>query len=325
MRPKPAPRVLDGEDVAVEIGDPLLALDGQLEVAERVSDVGLDVPPEEGRVLLDHVGGAGIAAALGHAGFQELVVERVQASQVERIGELADQVGGAHQPGLGAGLVMLAVLRHRIAGHLDRARDALLIHARHRLEAVAHEDLRAIDMIGRQRRIGRAALQRHRCAAFIDHEAVRLIPRAHAAHVAHVVHDQGQREMQPVGRLQRLPQQAPAQDGLADEGRQRGVIGAVVERIAVGDPLDHQPAGAFEDASVFRLPAAISPVIGVREMASQRFRYQAGRIEHPRLHRARASRPIIGPSGTRAVVPPRTESAFGGNRVRGALLQPRTA
>jgi hypothetical protein len=30
--------VLDTEDVAVEIGDPLLALDGQLEIAERVSD-----------------------------------------------------------------------------------------------------------------------------------------------------------------------------------------------------------------------------------------------------------------------------------------------
>src|SRR5688572_17400243 len=90
LRPQPAPRVLDREDVAVEVGDPLLALDGELEIAERVADVGLDVLPEERRILLDHVGGAGIAAALGHAGFQELVVERVQAPQVERIGELAD-------------------------------------------------------------------------------------------------------------------------------------------------------------------------------------------------------------------------------------------
>ena len=163
-------------------------------------------------------------------------------------------------------------------------------------------------MIGRQRRIGRAALQRHRRAAVIDHEAVGLVARARAAHVADVVHDQGQREMQPVGRLQRLPQQAPAQDGLAHEGRQRGVIGVVVERIAVGDPLDHQLAGALEDAPVFRLPAAKSPVIGLREMASQRFRYQGGRIEHPRLHRTRE--PSIGPAGTSAVVRFRAGSAL---------------
>jgi hypothetical protein len=56
MRPEPPPRVLDREDVAVEVGDPLLALDGQLEVAERLADVGLDILPEEGRVFLDYVG-----------------------------------------------------------------------------------------------------------------------------------------------------------------------------------------------------------------------------------------------------------------------------
>jgi len=33
--------VLDGEDVAKEVGDPLLALDGEFEIAERVADVGL--------------------------------------------------------------------------------------------------------------------------------------------------------------------------------------------------------------------------------------------------------------------------------------------
>src|SRR4029453_6421818 len=122
VRPKAATFVLDGEDVAVEIRDPLLALDGELEVTERVPDIGLDAAPEERRILLDHVGRAGIAVALGHPGFQELVVERVEAPQIEGVGELPDQVGRPHQPRLGAGLVMLAVLRHRKARHLDEAR-----------------------------------------------------------------------------------------------------------------------------------------------------------------------------------------------------------
>src|SRR4051812_17893186 len=43
--------MLEGEHVAVELRHPLTTLHRQLEVANRVTDIGLDLAPEESRVL----------------------------------------------------------------------------------------------------------------------------------------------------------------------------------------------------------------------------------------------------------------------------------
>src|SRR5689334_11368024 len=86
--PKPTPIVLDREDMAVEVRDPLLAFDRQLEISQRITDIGFDVLPEKCRVFVNHIRRAGIAAALCHAGLGKLVVERIQTPQVQRIREL---------------------------------------------------------------------------------------------------------------------------------------------------------------------------------------------------------------------------------------------
>ena len=102
LRAEAGPPVLLGEHVGIEVGDPLLALDGALQVLERIADVGLDRLPEEARVALGEIGRRLVAETLGDPGLGELVVEGVELARIERIGELADQVGRAQQPRLGS-------------------------------------------------------------------------------------------------------------------------------------------------------------------------------------------------------------------------------
>jgi hypothetical protein len=52
-------------------------------------------------------------------------------------------------------------------------------------------------------------------------------------------------------------EQAAAHDGFADKRDQGRVVGVVIERVAVGDPLDDEPTGTFEDARISGLLAAV--------------------------------------------------------------------
>ena len=91
------------EDVGVELGDPLLALDGPLEMAQRGVEAGLDLGPEELRELLGEIGWRFIAQLPREPGLDELVVERIQLAGMVGVAELADQVGGPNQGRLGGG------------------------------------------------------------------------------------------------------------------------------------------------------------------------------------------------------------------------------
>ena len=62
-------------------------------------------------------------------------------------------------------------------------------------------------------------------------------------------------KINPGRRLDRLFQQTTMKDSFADEGRECGMVGVVVEGITVGDALDNQLAGAVKRAPVFRLPS----------------------------------------------------------------------
>src|SRR5262249_45037937 len=82
LRARPAAIVLDGEDVAVKRRGPLLALHRHIEIAQRLTNVFLDLAPEELRVALDHIRGRVVAELFGNTVFDEFIIERVYLAKV---------------------------------------------------------------------------------------------------------------------------------------------------------------------------------------------------------------------------------------------------
>src|SRR5712691_720648 len=87
--------VLDCKDVRIQAGDPVLALLSHLQIMKSVLQVGADHLPEEGRVGAPQVRGRLVAEPFVRAGFPEFVEQRRGLFQIQDIGKLADQVGGA--------------------------------------------------------------------------------------------------------------------------------------------------------------------------------------------------------------------------------------
>src|SRR5712691_190727 len=87
--------VLDRKDVRIQAGDPVLAVLSHLQVVKSVLQVGADHLPEEGRVGAPKVRGRLVAEPFVRAGFPEFVEQRRGLFQIQDIGKLADQVGGA--------------------------------------------------------------------------------------------------------------------------------------------------------------------------------------------------------------------------------------
>ena len=128
-----------------------------------------------------------VAELGGDADLDELVVERVELAGMVGVAELADQVGGAHQGRLAAGLGIIVAFGDRKAGELDRPRDPLGVQVLDHLAAVADEDLAALDMVGGEERVRGAARRLDRVALGVDHVAAVPVARAGAAQVAEVV------------------------------------------------------------------------------------------------------------------------------------------
>ena len=80
-------------------------------------------------------------------------------------------------------------------------------------------------------------------ALFVGHEDVFRVAGADAAQVPDVMAQQGDGEMQPVRLALLFDQDAPLEDRLSDQGDHDGVMTVMIERVAVGDPLDHQLRG----------------------------------------------------------------------------------
>ena len=65
------------EHVAVQVGDPLPAAGGDVEIADRELDLRRDVGPVELREFIDDVGGRRVAQRLVQSDFLELVKQRI--------------------------------------------------------------------------------------------------------------------------------------------------------------------------------------------------------------------------------------------------------
>ncbi len=148
-------------------------------------------------------------------------------------------------------------------------------------EALAHEELRAGDVIGRERCVGRAVFHRDRAAVEIDRVAPVAVAAADAPDIADVVAQQRHHEMQPVMRRDpALADVLAAQDLLADQRHHDRVVDVVIGRLAVGDVLERNAADEGEDAGIARLEQAVDALIRRLQPLDEGFDHELCRVEH---------------------------------------------
>src|SRR4029077_15269751 len=104
LRTAQAQVALRAKKIAVEIGDPLPSVGRDIEVADRAFDLCRYVAPEKLRIEVDEVSRRRITELLVHPDLFKLVVKRIGLAQIMRIAELADEIGGADQDAVFAGI-----------------------------------------------------------------------------------------------------------------------------------------------------------------------------------------------------------------------------
>ena len=175
---------------------------------------------------------------------------------VGRIGELPDQVGRTDQSGLAVRLRIVAVLRHRKAGQLDRSADPLDVKERQPGAAVADKDLATLNVPGSEKGVRGPAGCRHGRPGRVDDIAPGGVTRADAAQVADVVQQGGGSKVQPVSRAHHRDHSPPAQDRLTDIGDKEGMKRVMIESVGASDPLQRQPGGRTQDGRMVRIALA---------------------------------------------------------------------
>ncbi len=267
--------------MAQQAGDPALALGGALQVADGGPDVGRHRLPEELRIVGPQILGIGEAERGVDPGLLELVEQRRQLAVAAGIGQLADEVGGAYQAREVGGLPVVVAVGDREPRALDVGGEDLGVDDRVAGEALADVELPAVDVVGGQMGVGRAARRPDRLLAEARRPHAVAVQTADAPDVADVVKQQREHEVQPVPRLQRLaPEPPPLEDLQAGIGDHRGVIGVVIERVAAADLGQRRPALGLEQAGVLRRPPRLLLPPGRQDPLDQGVGQQRGRIKH---------------------------------------------
>src|SRR3954454_25047522 len=100
LRPGQRDVAFGAEHVAVEIGDPLPADLGLIEIADLGLDVRCDAVPIELRITIHDVGRRVVTELAVDADLLELVVERFALAQIVGTPKLSDEVGRTQDPGV---------------------------------------------------------------------------------------------------------------------------------------------------------------------------------------------------------------------------------
>src|SRR4029079_7179189 len=95
---------LRARNIAVEFGEPVPPVGLNIEVANRAFDLCRYVAPEKLRIEVDEVSRRRVTEPLVHPDLFKLVVKRIGLAQIVRIAELADEIGGADQDAVFAGI-----------------------------------------------------------------------------------------------------------------------------------------------------------------------------------------------------------------------------
>src|SRR5437764_13624116 len=122
---------LGTEHVGIEIGDPLPAAGGDVEISDRGLNVRIYALPIELRIEIDDIGRGAITELPVEADLLELVEEGTRLANIMRVAELPDQIGRAQQR---AFFIIRIRIWWNVAGkprELDRACNAVLIDGLH--------------------------------------------------------------------------------------------------------------------------------------------------------------------------------------------------
>src|SRR5215469_8252715 len=161
--PRMAELTLGTKYVAVETCNPPTPARGHVEVIDRGLDVRRDVVPVKLRIFIDDVRRRLIAELLVQADLFKLVVKRIGFSQIVRIAKLTDEIRGAQEwPYLVKSLLVVILVRGRWvweSRESDRPCDPRAVEFLDCRDAVQHEQLRALNVIGTQCGIGGTARQ----------------------------------------------------------------------------------------------------------------------------------------------------------------------
>lgn len=263
--------MLDGEDVRVQAGGPLAALMGDPQAMQPLLDVGRNRLPEKTGKLAPHLQRRGVAEFLVQAQLAELVIERRNLPQVAGVGQLSDQVRGPHQRAIAAGIGGKLPLRRRKARVLDKVGHLVGVDILVLPEALAHENLAAVDMIGRKGRTGKVVRNLLHRTLFVDHHDVAVITGADTAQVADVVAQQRDHEVQPVvGGHAALVQVLALQHRLPDLRDRDRVLDIVIERVGIAQVLQREVPDPAQDFPVVDLARPVHQVIFADELLHER-------------------------------------------------------
>ena len=265
---------------------PMAALHRQLEIFDAIADIGFHLAPEEPGISLGQIGRAGIAQPFVDPYFGELMEQCIELARIQRVGQLSDQIGSAQQASLGVGLGVIVIVRNRKAGQFDGTRDTLAVDQGIILEAFAHNDLRAKDVVGRQVRVGSTAGQRNRVSRLVNDLPLARIAFADIAQIPDIVREGRDNEVQPVFRRDVPSQSKAAQDVLCDLSHQGGVLRIVIQRIAGGEAFDYQPGSFIERSSDRLIAAAERAEEGAGQVSAQFVGQQRRHVQHGWLLRS---------------------------------------
>ena len=118
------------------------------------------------------------------------------------------------------------------------------------LEPLPEEDLRAVDMVSRERRIRRTPFEGNGVALIVDDVPAVAVTLQDSPHVAEIVHQAGNDQVRIVLRLEAFRQDPTVEDVPSDERDQERMLDIVVEGVALPETLQRDPGGLTKPLGV---------------------------------------------------------------------------
>src|SRR5215475_7233447 len=162
------------------------------------------------------VGWRGVAELFIHSDFFKFEEKRVGLAQIMRVAQLADQIGRANELSLFA-IGISGAWRRRKTRKLDSVCNPVGIECFKRTEAIHHEELRAIDVIGQQCGVRGASRQLRLIAGGINNVPVLVVTLQNSTNVTNVVKKTGNDNVREIADIRFSQESSSPQNVVGDE------------------------------------------------------------------------------------------------------------
>ena len=145
-----------------------------------------NIAPIKLRILISKIGRRTVTELPVHSDFFKLVIQRIGFSEVVRVAELSNEVGGTYEEALFR-VFAVRIVRRWKSRTFDGAGDPGGIEQFTLLNAVHHKQLRSVDVVGDERCVGRTTRKSGFAAPGVNHVSVGTISFENAPHVADII------------------------------------------------------------------------------------------------------------------------------------------